>query len=584
MRYFDEETGLLPDLSELDRQMRNNANNFHFTEFRLSDAILADMQRLEGNRIAFSCESCIVFKRPENLIETISSVDFLKAVFAVPFCKGFGCYHALLQAEGVKHATLKATNQEDVAKATEYLRDFTPEQLPDEIKLPIENAVREELLRAGAQADKLDENIARFFSFVTQQRGRGKAVGRKDAVTSRILSGLNFIAQSSGVVVHVVEQMAGDEKLYKDSLEILSMQMPVCETGGNYAGSNRIICGAPGTGKSYRLTNEIAKYGLESTRVVFHPEYSYYDFVGSYKPVPVYRQDDSAQQSRQKLVTLSGDDAGVPGVPTIDYEFVAGPFTNILIKALSNPRKSYCLIIEEINRADAAAVFGDIFQLLDRCRDGESAYGIEPSKELANYLIAQNVLKKDERLKIPANLSIWATMNSADQGVTVLDSAFKRRWNLEYLPIKLEQNRQLDSAVITYNNEKHTLLGLLTAINEALRDLSIPEDRLIGQFFISEESLIEYDDIDKAFAKVLIYLWDDVLRNRRDKFFDMTVAPTLAIVLDQYSKKDVLRLELPSSVDNEQNDGDLGVVTDDQGELDDSYGSDFDMSVGYEGQ
>lgn len=584
MEYLDEKTGLLPDLVKLDGQMRDHAANFRFAEFRLSGAILNDLRRLYGDRIAFSCAEYIAFKNKDGQMETISSADFLKSVYAVPFYRAFGRYHALLHSERVKSAILEATGREDVAKATDYLRKSLPEELENEIKVPIANAVSEELRRNGGHEDKLDENVALFFSFVCNQKDRGKAVGRKDAVKSPILSGLNLIAESSGVVVQLVEHMAGDDKLYRNSLEVLSEQMPVRETGGDYIGSNRIISGAPGTGKSYRLTNEIVKYGLESTRVVFHPEYSYYDFVGSYKPVPIYRQNNGADEGGRQLVTLSGEDAGIPGTPTIDYEFVPGPFTNILIKALSNSRKSYCLIIEEINRADAAAVFGDTFQLLDRCRDGESAYGIEPSKELANYLVAQKVLKKGEKLKIPANLSIWATMNSADQGVTLLDSAFKRRWNLEYLPIELEQNRQLDSAVITYNNEKHSLLELLTAINEALRDLSIPEDRLIGQFFISEESLIEYEDIDKAFTKVLIYLWDDVLRNRRDRFFDMTVAPTLAIVLDQYSKKDVLRLELSSSVDNEQNDGSLGVATDVQGELDDSYGSDIDMSVGYEGR
>ncbi|MCO6559112.1 MAG: AAA family ATPase [Bifidobacterium sp.] len=566
MKYLDEETGLLPDLAKLDRQMREGAAEFHFADFRLSDAILEDMQRLEGDDIAFSCSSFIAFKRGGNKTESISSVDFLKAVYAVPFCNGFHNYQELLFTDTVKNIVINTTKQENLEKATEYLRQFAPENLPANIKSPIEGVVRNELLNNGAQEDKLNENVDLFFSFLADQNHRGKTVGRNDAIVSRILSGLNFIAQSSAVVVNIVEQMAADEKLYSDSREVLQEQMPIHDITRNYIGDNKIIFGAPGTGKSFKLTNDIVADGLKSTRVVFHPEYSYYDFVGSYKPVPVYRQNNLNEQNEQNFVTVSGEDAGIPGAPTIDYEFVPGPFTNILVEALSNPEGRYCLIVEEINRADAAAVFGDIFQLLDRRRTGESEYGIEPSKELRDYLSVRKVLKKGAELRIPSNLSIWATMNSADQGVTVLDSAFKRRWNFEYLPVDLSQNHQLDVAMIEYDNGQHSLLELFEAINERLRSLLIPEDRLIGPFFISNESLIEYDEVAKAFTKVLIYLWDDVLRNRRDELFDLTVTPTLASALDRYSSKDVLQLHLSFSraegdiVDQKQN----GLYVDDK--------------------
>ena len=177
---------------------------------------------------------------------------------------------------------------------------------------------------------------------------------------------------------------------------------------------NRIVFGAPGTGKSYELKEDCedllkdAKDNYE--RVTFHPDYSYSQFVGTYKPV------------------MGADEK-------IRYDFVPGPFMRVYVEALKSGRtenpQPHLLLIEEINRAKVAAVFGDVFQLLDRDDDGVSEYEIQASEDIRKYLAKQLGGTPDnyQKIRIPNNMFIWSTMNSADQGVFPMDTAFKRRWN-----------------------------------------------------------------------------------------------------------------------------------------------------------
>lgn len=254
-------------------------------------------------------------------------------------------------------------------------------------------------------------------------------------------------------------------------------------------GFNRIIFGAPGTGKSYQL-NKQAEYCFDADhmeRVTFHPEYSYFDFVGSYKPV------------------MEGKN--------IKYDFIPGPFARILVKALNDKEHPYLLLIEEINRARVAAVFGDIFQLLDRNESGESEYEIMPSLELARYLQNNPKLKNEEikPIRIPNNLYIWATMNSADQGVYPLDTAFKRRWSMEYIP---------------YNPPKGKILPddkwnqIRTGINRLLLEKGhVNEDKLMGYYFLKKEERTSDKLKDALQNKVLMYLFDDAAKHCRKEIF-----------------------------------------------------------------
>lgn len=249
---------------------------------------------------------------------------------------------------------------------------------------------------------------------------------------------------------------------------------------------NRIIFGAPGTGKSYHLKKEVEKYfdAGNYVRVTFHPEYSFFDFVGSYKPV------------------MAGNN--------ILYRFVPGPFAQILRKAQQQPEKRFCLIIEEINRARVAAVFGDIFQLLDRDDQGLSEYDIIPSLELSAYLQGKNTIEEDELqpIRLPKNLYIWATMNSADQGVYPMDTAFKRRWHFEY--ISVDDGSPKDDVKDTWNQ-------IRKKINLLLVQHHVNEDKQMGYYFLNQTE--RKNLLNSLKDKVLMYLFEDAARPIRGKIF-----------------------------------------------------------------
>ncbi|MBU9818333.1 AAA family ATPase, partial [Rahnella sp. BCC 1045] len=269
-------------------------------------------------------------------------------------------------------------------------------------------------------------------------------------------------------------------------------------------GINKIYYGAPGTGKSYKVNKDIGNGDV--IRTVFHPDTQYSDFVGSLKPKTNL---DSNKNTR------------------ISYEFRAGPFTEAYIKSISDPTKSVYLVIEELNRAPAAAVFGELFQLLDRDADGSSTYKINISDPDMLEYINQRISSPVSDLKIPSNMSILATMNSSDQAVMPMDTAFKRRWSFEYVCIDYTHatNGSLPVAVSTSNGTDEMLVPwsvLSKIINQVLSRLQIPEDRFLGHRFLTESELLNADLAKQALSgKLFVYLWDDILRHgQREAIFN----------------------------------------------------------------
>ncbi|MFR7995649.1 MAG: AAA family ATPase [Clostridium sp.] len=305
---------------------------------------------------------------------------------------------------------------------------------------------------------------------------------------------------------------------------------------------NRIIFGAPGTGKSFRLNSDLKKYNLNKlfSRVTFHPNYTYAQFVGSYKPISKLNEENNIRE--------------------VVYEFVPGPFLKVLINALKDKKNGipHVLIIEEINRANPAAVFGDVFQLLDRNESGESSYKITVSKEMKEFLQSKDGLadrfneilgQNSEEIYIPNNMYIWATMNSADQGVYPMDSAFKRRWSFEYISID-ENEKELEAneynIIKLKNGPKDSDYGTYSwnavrkEINKNLKKLKVNEDKLLGPFFLSEielsksqDSQAEFDNIFKS--KVLMYLYEDILKHKKGEFF-ATDDLTLSGIMKSYNE------------------------------------------------
>lgn len=295
------------------------------------------------------------------------------------------------------------------------------------------------------------------------------------------------------------ESLVGKENIlpYNGKLESNTPCNTPCNTPDNSQARNRIIFGAPGTGKSNRLKMFLKNnptYFSKFERVTFHPEYSYYDFVGTYRP----------------CMNEAGD--------KIIYQFEPGPFARILklARKRENTGKKFLLVIEEINRARTAAVFGDTFQLLDRDEYGESEYEIMPSRELCGYLLDKKYVKDEDMtpIRIPSNMYIWATMNSADQGVYSMDTAFKRRWDFEYLNI--------NNGVADMNGEfKDVWNDLRMKINGLLRKAKINEDKQMGPFFIKTEGLDESLFVNIFKNKVLMYIYEDAAKHKkRDVFVD----------------------------------------------------------------
>ena len=289
-----------------------------------------------------------------------------------------------------------------------------------------------------------------------------------------------------------------------------------CDTKG--FSQNRILFGAPGTGKSYTLNKEkdiLLENGGAYERVTFYPDYSYANFVGTYKPVPFIDQD---------------------GKESITYSYVPGPFMRTYVEALKSARtedpKPYLLIIEEINRANVASVFGDIFQLLDRDGRNISEYPIQTSEDIKNYLAKPENLggspQEYNEIRLPDNLFIWATMNSADQGVFPLDTAFKRRWDFTYLGIDEAEKGIVGKKVVLGKGNYARVVEwneLRKAINKELLKYNLNEDKLLGPYFISKKDLPDDDNIDaEQFSiifknKVIMYLFDDAAKQKRKSLF-----------------------------------------------------------------
>lgn len=352
---------------------------------------------------------------------------------------------------------------------------------------------------------------------------------------------------------------------------------------------NRITFGAPGTGKSFQLNEDSKVFGTNFERVTFHPNYSYAQFVGTYKPTMSEQNKKPLSDEQQHILSIlqdanmtsqekydllyenfkDGDLTRLPillglftddnfktkkadGTPAvgdnsvernhgkairpyvnlpvqdssdekqITYQYVPGPFMRIYAAAKQNPNNNYLLLIEEINRANVAAVFGDVFQLLDRNADGESEYKVAASEDIKKYLAKKGIY--EDELSIPSNMYIWATMNSADQGVFPMDTAFKRRWEFEYIGIDDNEDKVKDYEIPINSNQKVNWNELRKAINTRLIEMSINEDKLLGPFFLSKTVLVNAVENPENFvklfkSKVIMYLFEDAAKMKVKQLF-----------------------------------------------------------------
>ena len=295
-------------------------------------------------------------------------------------------------------------------------------------------------------------------------------------------------------------------------------------------GYNKIYYGAPGCGKSFLVNDLLDKANvpeLNRIRVTFHPEYANCDFVGQILPTIEKRIDENTGEEKE----------------VVKYIFNPGPFTLAIERARQTNDMVY-LIIEEINRGNAAAIFGDLFQLLDREKDptkpnfGESEYPI-CNVNMQKYL----ELGEGDKLVIPSNLTIFATMNTSDQNVFTLDTAFKRRWSFEQISNNIKDDTKHEYKRYYIPGTDVTLERFLTVINrEILNHKITSEDKRMGKYFVSKDCLTEtvcaiadaQTEAEMFAYKVLEYIWNDVCKIGKDDWFDTSAYQTLEDVIEAF--------------------------------------------------
>lgn len=275
---------------------------------------------------------------------------------------------------------------------------------------------------------------------------------------------------------------------------------------------NKIYFGPPGTGKSYKIFKEIKSN--KKFVCMFNDEYSYFDFMGQYKPVMYTINRNNKTQIFDELNNIV--DKYEDKEPIIVYNFVPGIFIQAYIEAKKTTEDVF-LIIEEINRGNCSSIFGDLFQLLDRDDNGESLYSINTSSEVSSFLKYQGVENYNE-LKLPSNLKIISTMNTSDQSLFKMDSAFKRRWDLDFIDINYNEEQLMDTYI---ENTNILWVSFLKKINDLIINTLESENKCIGQWFIIPENINNKKMIsEKKFKNVFLqYLYFDVFHNDREIIF-----------------------------------------------------------------
>ncbi len=546
----------MSNLEVITEETRNNLKLLKkFPEVEISNSLKQEISRLlkEQNSIdaTFYNRSFSVETSP-NHFAIIPNQYFYLAVKVFPLAK---CLRKLFDYV-----------DNTIRKNDEYKKTINTiqERLSKNLPVNIEDEIEKIDFSSLSNEDRND------FLFLISNLNDSKKFGNiekntfrtsEDLLGSYILNIVPLTTAASGYLGTLVYSLTSSFSLY----ERLCNEIEICSSSNIHIANlncttfpiQKIFYGVPGSGKSHRIDSEIeekipaeADRDFQAVRVVFHPDYTNADFVGQILPV----------------TSASG----------IKYEFKPGAFSKILWRAYHNPEKNFYLIVEEINRGNAAAIFGDIFQLLDRRNDGWSKYFVE-NDFVNNYLRSQvefsdssfnenhgnpafqingSAFTANSGIRLPPNLSILATMNTSDQNVFTLDNAFQRRWSMELVPNVLEKdsdqyNLQIGETGICWGIFRKVANDSISK-NEDRAAFSSMEDSRLGSYFIQAE---ENNSVSvKSFAeKVLKYLWDDVFKMNHEQFFRITDSFESVVNEFQESKNfdSILNEEIAAELKNE---------------------------------
>lgn len=425
-------------------------------------------------------------------------------------------YSAVIETKGYQNGTLNIYMPNQWFFVASYFTDLYNEMMKYK-KYALQITSKERLKVLNGNTLTSDESISLqnlelsleskgfLEKFITDYSwwGGAKTIDRGDFYVSPILSHAKLVNASQSFVADLCAFLADKDELVGAILN--------GEGGRGTSRSSKaqtlqqIYYGAPGTGKSYKI-NEITKSTKNFTRTTFHPDSDYSTFVGCYKPT----------------MEPTGTIVGGKEQTKISYSYVAQAFLQAYTAAWKNTSEPYYLIIEEINRGNCAQIFGDLFQLLDRDENGMSSYGITPDKDIANYLknefakseIENADIKNGNTMMLPSNLYILATMNTSDQSLFPIDSAFKRRWDWEYVPIEDAGKKHY----IKVGNKKYDWWTFIDTINNSIDHITGSEDKKMGYWFVKPQNNDREITAKQFVGKVLFYLWNDVYKD----YFDMS--------------------------------------------------------------
>lgn len=556
------QSNILCDLGKIVQQIKEDLKLFNYEDIKLSAGFkkaFSNSVSVSGNSVEYKKTTAIITNTAGQKIYAPNQW-FVLATYPVDLIKEIIKYRILTEGMLETHQSKFSKKSGSLMEKKDIYKGL---KSGDDLELRelFENCMVMYLQSLGQSEEEVQENKKLLMRFVTDDKWwlGGKGIERtNDFYVSPILGSLNLVNASQSYVATIAYAYANDEQLYKELDTIIAsdedeMLQENINEGADVGMAefmepiyntdikaefekNRIVFGAPGTGKSFGLKKDADELLKSNTvggfeRVTFHPDFTYSQFVGTYKPV----MDTDGK--------------------SIKYDFVPGPFMRVYVEALKSGRtdnpQPYLLLIEEINRAKVAAVFGDVFQLLDRDDNGVSEYEIQASEDIRRYLAKGLGGSPDnyQRIRIPNNMFIWATMNSADQGVFPMDTAFKRRWNFEYLGINdnEEEISGIGKIELAGSEEFVEWNILRKAINAKMSSegFKINEDKLMGPFFLSKK-IVASDDtgmiidtakfIDAFKSKVIMYLYEDAVKQGKHKFFDGCDSSKYSSVCDAFDE------------------------------------------------
>ena len=494
----------LPDLAECQRLSKERAAKINIDQLCVpSPEVWSQVLALYNAEMA--TDKAVVVGTSSMTIETdkgkllsISSQEFPRCWAVRPYVLGILLYENKID-ELAKE--LGFANRGSGRGKEEIFKKLPLETWKTDLSTADVAAIKYAVKNKLALSEPEQDRFLRFLSD-TKWSGVSKTLERGDWTISAIVGAGGWLANAStrrGELSIALAKSDAFEELMQvsgsDGKTTTSIVNSV-SVSAIKGGENVIFYGAPWTGKSNRVEEKIKEAGKRPFRTVFHPDLQNSDFFGCLKP-----QMDGTK---------------------VQYGFSPGPFMKALAEAYIEPAEPVFLVIEELNRAAAAAVFGDLFLLLDRDDDGKGEYDvIFPSTESKKWFETETKATH-KRLLLPSNLYIYATMNSADQGVYPIDTAFRRRWRQEYLALDYSSGPDGDVAYVGSAGKLQSLTWreFVKSLNEYLTSsqiLDIAEDRLLGQWFVKQKEL----DGKSIPDKVLLYLWDDLLRHEgRELIFD----------------------------------------------------------------